>query len=390
MQKTNNNQPLFFTYLFILIVSLTGLSMDSVNARTLNINSPYVSIYQLFLFVCGCTIYITNIKKYRDCFSSIIGYFCFVCLFSTILNISNIHFKYIVAMLFNVFVIPLGISSGKYLIDNISTKKKSQIILIILQIPAITVGYTLIGLDSKFNSDCAFAIFLYMPLIFFLKSNIIKIIFIAFYGFVILLAGKRSIFLAYSMCVALYLIYVLFFINKNKLYTKKTKYFILATLVIGVIWIINNSAEQIEYISTRFSNIDKDGGSGRDIVYATVLSAFERSSILQIFFGHGYQSVVNTFRIGAHNDLLQIVYEYGLVPLALYISFLIKLGIYAVKNFRPNTKNGNYSYVLAINVSIIIILGMLNCMVASAFFGYVNYLALGMSLQTIEKSISYV
>lgn len=390
MEKIINSRSFFFIYLIILVISLTGLSMDSVNWRTLRINSPYVSLYQLSLFICGVTICYTNLKKYHDSLSNIIGWFCFACLISTILNSQIFHLKYIIAMLFNVFVIPLGISSGKYLIDNISTIKHSQIILIILQIPAILVGNTLIGLDFKFNSDCAFAIFLYMPLIFFLKSNIIKIIFIAFYGFVILLAGKRSIFIAYSTSLAIYLIYVLFFINKNKLYTKKTKYFILATLVIGVIWIINNSAEQIEYISTRFSNIDKDGGSGRDIVYATVLSAFERSSILQIFFGHGYQSVVNTFQIGAHNDLLQIVYEYGLVPLALYISFLIKLSIYAVKNFRPNTKNGNYSYVFAISTSIIIILGMLNCMVASTIFGFINYLVLGMSLQTILTNRSYV
>lgn len=381
---------IFFINFTIWIICLTGLSMDSITWRTIHVNSPYVSYFQLFLFLTGLIITITNIAKYRDTFSSIIWTFCFFCLFGAILKIQFFDFKYLIAMLFNLLVIPIGISAGKYLIDNLSEKRYSQYYLLALQIPAITVGISLIGLDFKFNSDCAFAIFLYMPLVFFLRSNIIKISLLAFYGFVILLATKRSIFMAYTLCIALYVFYILLFSNRNKTISNKSKYFILLMLVIGAYIILSFGNDNLDYLLKRFSNIEKDGGSGRDEVYATIINAFENSDLLQILIGHGYQSVVTTFDIGAHNDLLEILYDYGILSVIIYIVFLAKLAIFAFRNFRPNKHNGSYSFIFAISVSIIIILGMLNCMITGSVYGFINYTCLGMSLRTIKRNISNV
>lgn len=381
---------IFLINFTIWVICLTGLSMDSITWRTTHVNNPYVSLYQLLLFLSGCIVTITNIKKYRDSFSSIIWMFCLLCLFSAILNIQVFELKYLIAMLFNLLVIPIGISVGKYLIDNLSECRYSQYYLLALQIPAISVGVSLIGLDFKFNSDCAFAIFLYMPLVFFLRSNIIKVTLLAFYGFVILLAGKRSIFMAYSLCIALYLFYILLFSNRNKTISNKSKYFILLMLVMGACIILSFGNDNLDYILNRFSNIEKDGGSGRDEVYATIINAFENSELLQILIGHGYQSVVTTFQIGAHNDLLEILYDYGLLSVIIYIVFLTKLTIFAFRNFRSNKHNGSYSFICAISVSIIIILGMLNCMIAATIYGFINYFCLGMSLRTIKRNISNV
>lgn len=381
---------IFFINFTIWIICLTGLSMDSITWRTIHVNSPYVSYFQLFLFWTGLIITITNIAKYRDTFSSIIWTFCFFCLFGAILKIQFFDFKYLISMLFNLLVIPIGISAGKYLIDNLSEKRYSQYYLLALQIPAITVGISLIGLDFKFNSDCAFAIFLYMPLVFFLRSNIIKISLLAFYGFVILLAAKRSIFMAYTLCIALYVFYILLFSNRNKTISNKSKYFILLMLVIGAYIILSFGNDNLDYLLNRFSNIEKDGGSGRDEVYATIINAFENSDLLQILIGHGYQSVVTTFDIGAHNDLLEILYDYGILSVIIYIVFLAKLAIFAFRNFRPNKHNGSYSFIFAISVSIIIILGMLNCMITGSVYGFINYTCLGMSLRTIKRNISNV
>lgn len=385
MSRFVNSRLFFIVFMAVLIVSLTGLSLDSVRWRTFGVNDSYVTIYQIGLFLFGITVSFVNKDRYKDSSTSIINLFCFLCLLASLINGVDSDYRSLMAMLFNILVIPIGLASGKYIMENIEEKSYKDIWFLLLQIPSLFVGITLLGVNFKFDSDCAFAFFLYMPLVFFISKNPIKIPLLVFYGVLILLAGKRSIFVAYVMCMGIYFLHSVFEKN-DRTSSKNAQRLLLVIVLLGsAFWLYYNNIEQFDYIGGRFSNIRDDGGSGRDEVYASILGAFESSDLISQLFGHGYSSVLKTFQVGAHNDLLEILYDYGFLAVFTYVIFLIKLVLYTFHLRRYHAERiAGISYILIINISIIIILGLLNCMVASTIFNFTNFIALGATLKLIQ------
>ena len=84
--------------------------------------------------------------------------------------------------------------------------------------------------------------------------------------------------------------------------------------------------DQLALIIERFNNISEDGGSGRDTVFEKVFTFILNSSETELFFGHGYNTVVETsIGYSAHNDFLEVTYDYGLIGLIIYLSIYISL-----------------------------------------------------------------
>lgn len=368
---------------------MTGLSLDSVTWRTLGVDSPYVTMLQLIIFIPGIIITLNNIRNFKDTFTKIIWSYCLMCLVVVILNNTWYDLKSFISMVFNILIIPIGISYGKYLVTNISGKQKNQIYFYIMQIPAIITGVFLIGLDFRFDSDCAFAVFLYLPFVFFIKNNIARIGFLSFYGIIVLLCAKRSVIIAYSICLIAYFIYLLYTSEPKQKNKSLKRLFFIIIMIVGAYIIVGNYGKQIEIISQRFSNMEKDKGSGREDVYADVYDGFKDSGISQQLFGHGFGAVKKKFEIGAHNDLIEIMYDYGVIPLILYLIILSKLLRYTLKKYDRGEKTGIYTSVLTMNTSIILILGMLNCMIVSTIFEFINFCALGMTLQMLKYKSKY-
>lgn len=84
----------------------------------------------------------------------------------------------------------------------------------------------------------------------------------------------------------------------------------------------------------RILQLETDGGSNRDEIWSAVWDSLNRSSVIQLLFGHGHRSISTVASEGAHNDFLQITYEFGITSLFLYISFFISslfVGIRMIK-----------------------------------------------------------
>lgn len=75
----------------------------------------------------------------------------------------------------------------------------------------------------------------------------------------------------------------------------------------------------------RLSRLKEDGGSGRAERWDRVLAALRDSEGISLLFGHGWGSVSELLGGHAHNDFLEIFYEFGLVSVILYISFFLSL-----------------------------------------------------------------
>lgn len=364
---------------------MTELFVDSVTWRLTGFNSPYVTLFQIGILAPGLIITFTCLNLYRDRFSILVWSFCIFCLISVLMNYTSSNSRSIIASLFNIFIIPIGISFGKYLSDNILLQKNSYIYIYSLQIPAIAVGTILVTWGTKFDSDCGFAFFLFFPFLFFLKGKYKQVLMLFLYGLVVLLAGKRSIFLAYSLCVVIYFLYLT--TTKKSKNENFNRILLLFVFGVGVYFVISNYYENLNYIFDRFANIQEDKGSGREDVYASIIEGVNRSDFLHQLLGHGYFSAVETFTIGAHNDLLEITYDYGVIALSIYVMFMFKLILFSAKEFIKKRKQSIYPNILIMNTLIIIVLGMLNCMIVSTVFEFTNFCALGMTLRAIQLDL---
>ena len=92
-------------------------------------------------------------------------------------------------------------------------------------------------------------------------------------------------------------------------------------------------AENDLTIFDRLANIEEDGGSGRDEVWKHTWGMIVHSGPLSLLFGHGFNSVYSdsVLELSAHNDFLEIIYDYGFVGFIIYISLYVKLFKYYKK-----------------------------------------------------------
>ena len=76
---------------------------------------------------------------------------------------------------------------------------------------------------------------------------------------------------------------------------------------------------------SRLDKLNQDGGSGRAVRWEIIANTLAYGSDpLQFLFGHGSGATVE-FIHHAHNDFLEIFYDYGLVAFILYVLFYISL-----------------------------------------------------------------
>ncbi len=98
-------------------------------------------------------------------------------------------------------------------------------------------------------------------------------------------------------------------------------------------------------------------GSGRDQIYSTILNGIKDSSIATLLFGHGFYATADLTQkslgynvaVVAHNDWLEVAYDFGLLGLILYLSILFSLLRVTIKS------NKQYSRLLLLILAIFLV-----------------------------------
>ena len=109
----------------------------------------------------------------------------------------------------------------------------------------------------------------------------------------------------------------------------------------------------------RFTESDDSAEEGRSSIYVITLRMFTDSNFFQIIFGHGFNRVVydSPLHLSAHNDFLEIIYDYGIICFAIYLSVyisLIKLLFLQVK------QKSKYAPPLAFSLSVFLVLSLVS------------------------------
>lgn len=83
------------------------------------------------------------------------------------------------------------------------------------------------------------------------------------------------------------------------------------------------------------------GGSGRTEIWRRVFELFRNSSAVELIVGRGFSAAGASLGIGAHNDFMEILLDYGIVGLMLYLWFWYQL---ILNRRRYQSTTGRFIY----------------------------------------------
>ena len=202
----------------------------------------------------------------------------------------------------------------------------------------------------------------FIPFLLLLKNNPLKITLLVISFMLSLISGKRSA----SICVGLIVIFTIYPLLKNK--SNSLKIGIISLFFTLILLGYNYLSFYFGYIVNRINDSDPDG-NGRLPIYQKVLNTYEDGDFISILFGNGYNSIYNIIGTNAHNDALQMLFDYGIVGFFFYVAFICLAFKNVIKSRRYS--QNFYPSILA-SFLIIIVLGMVSNLYAfNSYFAFI-------------------
>lgn len=128
--------------------------------------------------------------------------------------------------------------------------------------------------------------------------------------------------------------------------------------------------------------------SGRDNIWNTIIAGFNRSDFMAQMFGHGNTGILNWLpRLGlpgnAHNTWLEILYNYGILGVLVYLSFYIYLFKMYFRMRRDKYEYADYVGFLLIFVisSSVISVSIYGGFQSMGYFGLLTAFLIGMYIK---------
>lgn len=375
-----------FNILLYVIIALVYLALSHFNFEyyATGIASDY-SIYVIIILflISSLFIYNSQVSVKKKWLYKLIIFFTVLTFVTQITDILSGTTNAAIRNLLHILAIPIGFLLGQTFSQMIICQngKSNDFLVLLLIFPIFYIAYRYLSLGCV-DPDSLFFVILLFPLVFCLKKDLYQILLFILVGIIIAISAKRSILIAYGINLLLF-ICKYSFLNKGNS-SKKIAVFI--GMIVLICWFIANDSETINNIIFRFQLIEEDSGSGRTELYNMVLGSFSNSSFISQMFGHGYRSVISLLEgIPAHNDFLEILYDFGLVPLVVYCLILLKFVQLCFNRLRHRLFN-NSTLMLCASTFNLIVLGSLNNIFVDTFFIFTSFLCLGISLKMIEQN----
>lgn len=164
-----------------------------------------------------------------------------------------------------------------------------------------------------------------MPVVLLIRAKLLKSGLLLLIFAVIILSYKRMAFLAFATSLVAYF----YFMSKSDSHAKTWRNAAIAfgavlfTGILAIAFQRLSGAFGLDW-SARMSTMVESGGSGRLTIWKDVLAAFADDPGYWLI-GHGHEAVHLTVRKWAHNDFLEVLYNFGLIGLSIYLLFIVKL-----------------------------------------------------------------
>lgn len=380
-----NNKILIFQYV-IIAMSFFALSHFNFEYYVTGEASDF-SIYVLIVLFLTSFLFIRNSQASfnNENFRKIIVSFTLLLFLTQIPNILLASTNTAIRNILHTFAIPMGYILGQSLYYMLYNKKEESTNLwtLLLILPIFYISYRYLSIFFV-DPDSLFFVIILFPLVFCFKKDTYRIITFVLVGIICAFSAKRSILIAYTISLMLFLLQYSFFNRNRKSAFKSVGIF--AGLLVSLYWLVTNNSEVINKILFRFQGIKDDSGSGRTDLYDILLSSFEKSSLWNQMFGHGYRSAISVLNgVPAHNDFLEILYDFGIVPLVIYVIILMKFVCLCLHGLRQQSLS-NGTLMLTASVFNIVVLGSLNNIFIDTLFIFSCFLCLGVSSSMVKSN----
>ena len=307
-------------YLFIKFEDLLGVAL---------IGPTFQSLLMYVVFAIGVilTIFFSNYSNYKvDYFILACFGLTFTAVVSTIINrVSNVDL--VQDLTYACFWFVVLLVCYNFLDGNINSKNVVNLFVIfdILVILRFVLWFASDATGSDARSNSIYYMVCLFPVVFYESKKHIKyFLFIATFACT-LLSGKRTALIALAVAFVIPYIVKMFMLERKKWVRNSIALIaIFAIIIISYDILISNFDITI---LERFENIEEDGGSGRSEIYATVWRKIKNSDVPQLLLGRGYNGVFTSGIVdtSAHNDFLEVLFDYGILGAAFYLLFIFGL-----------------------------------------------------------------
>lgn len=386
VSSTNRKSIIFELLLIILPLSV---QIYNIVASKLGVEPfPGNLVSLVVLLATSIFVFFRHSKQLYDNTEYKIGILFVIVTIPVILSHWDSDIDNIVRSLCSVIFVPLGFSIGVIVRSTIQNTDKSIFFSLLLLLPMLCIAPIIQSMPmriegTEFGRDAILAVSIFLPIILSIRNKYLKGIFLTMILYWSITSAKRTSLL----CIGLAIIFLIIANISN--ISGKTFVRFIAVLAVGVAvayFAYNKYPEfalQTDYIIERFKD-PKDNDSNRERIdmYAGTYSAYSSSSIIEQLFGHGYMAVVNDlYGRPTHNDIMEILYDYGLIALAIYLIFIIKLFIRGFRSFWSNKQN----IFLLFTMCNLLLLSMINCMITNPAFVFVNMFCIGFSINCFRR-----
>lgn len=202
----------------------------------------------------------------------------------------------------------------------------------------------------------------------------------------VITSEKRTAFLAFFLSLIVYFLVQSIF-KKN--FNKRIKQFFYGLLIVFFSLVILNVLESMFNVNiiSRLLNLSNDKGSGRADMYLFMLKEFDKSSFTDKLFGHGLNSsaIALVEHDDVHNDFIQILYEYGLIPFAFFMIFYFGLIGKTISSVIKRKKNSEY---LVLSILIFLFLSLFSVFIVDFTYSITAAFTLGIVLNLVNYEVT--
>ena len=222
--------------------------------------------------------------------------------------------------------------------------------------------------DSS-QSNTIYFVFLTLPWLLLVKGKISRLFFLFLFTVSAIWSLKRSVMLS---ILIIWASYVLLLLRDGRRFFLKI--LVVVALIVGGIYGYFYGDELLSgELSERVNREETDEGRNRLAIWTLTWSMIQNSSTDALVMGHGHFGVRRDsfLEISAHNDFLEVIYDYGLVIFVLYIGLWVYVVKRCIKLYRDNSE---LFLPYAVSLSIFLVMSLVSHLIL--YTSYFNYLVL--------------
>lgn len=229
--------------------------------------------------------------------------------------------------------------------------------------------FALTRVDITMQTNTIYFCFLTLPWLLYNRKGRQRVLLLVLFSLLALLSMKRSVMLSMVLCWSLFAVEYIVTPRRRSLF-----------IVFAIVFLIGaNSIFDVMdqrlggQLSERVNREETDTGRNRLAIWEMTLNMIKESTPTELVIGHGHMGVGRDsfLEISAHNDFLEVIYDYGLIILALYLC----LWGHVLRRWYQLLKSRSPLYLpYSVSLSIFVVMSMVSHLILYA--SYFNFLVM--------------